>query len=246
MRKPDFFSQTICFDIENPIAIQTLRMLGKILPIEYTELKPDSPNSNNNLWKHYEKILPKPIWRSFLPYMNYSYIDNFRRILSKFRELAAKKQLRKIDLLDIVFLTGNYYLIVAQLRNLNIPINQELIDKAVLCNNVSTLLALEQQGLIINNRILEPAAENGCLDILKFLITRDILPTKDTLDAAAFRGQVNALQFLIEERNIKPTINTLDLCIIGGELKPHKNRVASQYLRSVMPEFQTNNITPKG
>lgn len=169
-----------------------------------------------------------------------SYIGSLNELIEEIytaiSALIKRKQSCNFDVLDIAFITGNQTIINQMLTTLRIVINKDLFKKAILCDNPNSLLILENLGVPLTYELMVFAAENGCLNILKHCVSRGLVPTKDTLDDAAFYGDLPTIQYLIEELDIQPTIRTIDYTILGSSIKPHRNRTATQYLFELLSQ----------
>lgn len=175
-------------------------------------------------------------WNHLLqPYFG-SLHELIEEIYSALSSLIKRKQSCNFDLLDIALVTGNAAIIQHVLSSLKIAINTDLFNKAILCDNPASLILLENKGLVLTNKQMIYAAENGCLNVLKYCVSKGLIPNKDTLDDAAFYGDLPTIQYLIDELDIQPTIRTIDYTILGSSMKYHHNRAATQYLFELLSQ----------
>lgn len=165
----------------------------------------------------------------------------FQQIVTDLYLLSKKKNLEKIDIIDIAFLIGNSLLIDHVLHIHNSALNRNLQQKAILCSNIHSLNYLATKGIPINISTMIYATETGCLTVLKYCVSRGIYPNKDTLDDAAIYGDMGVLKYLIQERNIKPDRTTLDNTILGSGLTNHRNREATDYIYNLVYREPRNN-----
>ncbi len=184
----------------------------------------------------------RPEWNRLLQ----SYIGSLNELTEEIYPLISalikRKQSCNFDLLDIAFITGNNNVIHRMFATLRIVINKDLLKKAILCDNTASVILIENMGIPLTDELMIFAAENGCLNTLKYCVSRGLKPNTDTLDDAAFYGDLPTIQYLIDELDIQPTIQTLDYTILGSGIKSHGNRAANRYLFELLSQKADNRM----
>lgn len=175
-------------------------------------------------------------WNHLLQPYYCSLHDLIEHIYPKITALIIRKQLYKFDLLEIAFASGKAEIIQQVLASFHMIINEELFKKAILCDNPTSVKFLENYGLSFTHDLMVYAAENGCLNVLKYCVSLGFKPNKDTLDDTALYGDLATIQYFIHDLHIQPDLRTLDYTIIGSSLKNHKNRAATQYLFNLITQ----------
>ena len=180
--------------------------------------------------EHYNKILPISVWDEISHLVDCSRNDFFEAIYHELLTLSQKKKLCNIDLLDVAFIYGDLELTQFIMILRNIHLDSNLLEKVILCDNLTAIKFLEEENLFLNPSLMVFAAEQGCLNCLKYCVELGFEPNKDTLDDAAIYGQLAIIQYCMNELDIMPDRHTLDCTILGSGLTPDENRAARKYI----------------
>jgi len=168
--------------------------------------------------KHFENLTHDKRWQNVVALMLFSPDAFFDRIYSELEFLAQKKGIKQIRLLDLVFLSHERLIISTYITGNAVPLSQATLENAVLCNSVTGVSYLAQQGLQLTINTLDFAVSNGRLACVRDFVRRGIIPDNDTLHSAVLiSGHLPTIRYLVEECGIQPTLSTIDASIIGGQ-----------------------------
>lgn len=193
------------------------RIIGHVSPFHVVMPQQKQTPTKAEIFSRFKKIVNDAVWeelRSLTPLSFHVFFEANYLIL---RTLLHKKDLNKLGLMDIAFLTGNAAIINFALQRTGLALTERLQEQAVVCGNISSIEALEQLGLAVDLKTLEYAAWQGQVEVVRFCwVNRNLRTDEKLLDWAAVGGDVPTLRYLIEECGLRPDMSTVESAIHGS------------------------------